>query len=166
MRALTVRQPYADAIAFGTKRIENRTKPLPPKYIGVPVLLHAAKELHDSGITALDLYKVTSDPIHEWQDTRSAILAVIRFKGSHRCADVHWCCRPWGQVETTTTPEVWHWEIDEVIRIGKPVPASGALGFWTVPEDVIDRIEQDCHDLPYQDVKQILTALENKEPSA
>jgi len=164
VRALTVRQPYADAIAFGTKRVENRTKPLPAKYVGVPVLLHAAKEPHASRLTALDLSQITGDRIHEWQDTRSAILAVVRFKGSHRCADVHWCCRPWGQVETTTTPEVWHWEIDEVIRLAEPVSATGALGFWKVPEDVTARIEQSCHDLPYEDAKRILAALD-KEPA-
>lgn len=145
MRALTVRQPYADAIAFGTKRIENRTKPLPAKYIGVPVALHAGKDLHASGITAVDLSKVTGDRIHEWQDTRSAILAVVRFKGSHRCADVHWCCRPWGQVETTAHPEVWHWEIDEVIRLDEPVPTSGALSFWTVPDDVLAAVQRQVH---------------------
>ena len=140
MRALTVRQPYADAIAWGQKRIENRTKPLPPKYAGVPVLLHAAKDPHASGITALDLAQITWCDISQWSGTRSAILALIRFKGSHRCADVHWCCKPWGQVETTQHPEVWHWEIDHVERLKEPVPASGALSFWTPKDDVLDAV--------------------------
>lgn len=34
MRALTIRQPWAAAIAHGPKRIENRPKPIPPKHIG------------------------------------------------------------------------------------------------------------------------------------
>jgi hypothetical protein len=140
MRALTVRQPYADAIAFGTKRVENRTRKLPSRYEDEPVLLHAAKDLHASGITAIDLAKVTWSDISQWTDTRSAILAVIRFKGSHRCADVHWCCKPWGQVETRVQAEVWHWEIDHVERLAEPVPATGALGFWTPKDNVLDAV--------------------------
>ena len=140
MRALTVRQPYADAIAFGAKTVENRARALPQKYIGTPVLLHAAKDLHASRITALDLAQITWCDISQWTGTRSAILAVIRFKGSHRCADVHWCCKPWGQVETTQHPEVWHWEIDHVERLKKPVLASGALSFWTPKDDVLDAV--------------------------
>lgn len=140
MRALTVRQPYSDAIAFGAKRVENRTRPLPRKHIGVPVLLHAGKDPHDSGITAADLAKATWCDIGQWTDTRSAILAVIRFKGSHRCADVHWCCKPWGQVETTQHPEVWHWEIEHVERLAEPVPATGALSFWTPKDNVLDAV--------------------------
>lgn len=167
MRALTVRQPYADAIAHGAKPVENRTKHLPPKYAGATVLLHAAKDIHATRITAADLAEFTGATVTDWTDTRSAIIAAIRFRGSHKApADGAWCCRPWGQVTTRIQPEVWHWEIDQVIRLARPVPATGALGFWTVPDDVIDQIEQGCHDLPYADAQRILAALETKEPTA
>lgn len=140
MRALTVRQPYTDAIAFGTKRVENRPRKLPEKYEGELVLLHAAKDLHASGITAVDLEQITWSDISQWTGTRSAILAAVRFTGSHRCADVHWCCKPWGQIETKAHPEVWHWEIGEVVRLAEPVEASGALGFWTPKDTVLEAV--------------------------
>lgn len=143
MRALTVRQPYADAIAHGQKTVENRTKSLPPKYAGVPVLLHAAKQPHATRITATDLAEVTGARVTDWTDIRSAILAVVRFRGSHRAdADGTWCCRPWGQVTTRVQPEVWHWEIDQVTLLDEPVPATGALGFWNVPDDVLAAVQQ------------------------
>lgn len=143
MRALTVRQPYADAIAHGAKPVENRTKPLPPKYAGVAVLLHAAKEPHGSSITAVDLAQITGANITDWRDTRSAILSVVTFKGCHRADDsVHWCCRPWGQVTTRDQPEVWHWEIDQVTLLDEPVPATGALSFWNVPDDVLAAVQR------------------------
>lgn len=142
MKALTVRQPYADAIAHGAKPVENRTKPLPPKYAGVPVLLHAAKDPHATRITAADLAQFTSTAITDWTDTRSAILAQIRFRGSHLSSNDTWCCRPWGQVPTRIQPVVWHWEIDQVIRLHQPVPAIGALGFWTVPDDVLAAVQR------------------------
>lgn len=166
MRALTVRQPYADAIAHQAKPVENRTKPLPAKYAGVPLLLHAAKEPHATGITAADLAQFTGATITAWADTRSAILAVIRFRGSHKApADGSWCCRPWGQVTTRVQPVVWHWEIDQVIPLAEPVSATGALGMWRVPDDVLDQIEHGCHDLPYEDAKHILAAIQNPEPT-
>lgn len=143
MRALTVRQPYADAIAHGAKPVENRTKPLPAKYVGVPLLLHAAKDPHATRVTAADLAEFTGVDVTAWTDTRSAILAVIRFRGSHKAPDDGaWCCRPWGQVTTRVQPVVWHWEIDQVIRLNEPVPASGALGFWTPNDDVLAAVQR------------------------
>jgi len=143
VRALTVRQPYADAIAWGQKKIENRTIPLPAKYIGVPVMLHAGKEPHASKLTAKDLADITGcQGTSAWPDTRSAILAVIRFKDFHPAdGSVHWCCRPWGQVPTAQHPKVWHWEIGEVTRLDEPVPASGALGFWTPDDDTLAAVQ-------------------------
>lgn len=144
MRALTVRQPYADAIAWNQKPIENRTTPLPAKYIGVDVLLHAAKEPHASKLTVKDLAQIIGcQGCENWAGTRSAVLAVIRFKGFHLAdASIHWCCRPWGQVPTAQHPKVWHWEITEVIRLTEPVPASGALGFWTPDDDVLAAVQR------------------------
>jgi hypothetical protein len=144
MKALTVRQPYADAIAWNAKPVENRTKPLPAKYVGVPVMLHAAKALHASRLAATDLAAITGGQDYDgWIDTRSAVLAVIRFKGCHQAdGSVHWCCRPWGQVPTAQHPNVWHWEIDDVTRLGEPVPVKGALGFWTPSDDVLAAVQQ------------------------
>lgn len=132
MKALTVRQPFCDAIAYGTKRIENRSKPLPAKHIGTRTLLHAGKGAHVSGVTAADF---TGEP---WPDVRSAILAVVRFTGSHRSMGA--CCAPWGHQETDER-QVWHWELDDhVQRLTEPVPASGALGFWTPDAGVLEAV--------------------------
>lgn len=134
MKALTIRQPYADAITWGQKRIENRSKPLPEKHVGTRTLLHAGKDPHASGITAADF---TSEP---WPDVRSAILAVIRFTGSHRV--VNGCCGPWGHEETDER-EVWHWQLDDdVRRLTEPVRASGALSFWTPADDVLAAVQR------------------------
>lgn len=165
MRALTVRQPYADAIAHRAKPVENRTRPLPSKYAGVPILLHAAKDPHATNITAADIAELTGADTTRRTDTRSAILAQIRFRGSHLSSDDTWCCRPWGQVPTRIQPVVWHWEIDQVTLLDQPVPATGALGFWTVPDEALAQVEQACHDLPYEDARRILNALENTEPT-
>lgn len=130
MKALTVRQPFADAIVqpaqdYGKpKRTENRSRPLPPRYIGVPVLLHAAKEEYKGAVLCRG---------RDWPDQRGVILGVVRFTGSHQDNETGpLCCAPWG------FPDAWHWDIDDdVIRLDQPVRAVGSLGFWTPDEPVL-----------------------------
>lgn len=129
MRALTVRQPYADAIVHGEKRTENRSKAIPGKYLGTTILIHAGKEPHASGITAADLGS------EDWPDVRGAILATARLDSCHRAEGA--CCAPWGHQETDQTPIVWHWQLDDVRPLETPVPATGALGLWTLKGDAL-----------------------------
>ncbi|MBR8638680.1 ASCH domain-containing protein [Streptomyces tuirus] len=44
MKALTIRQPWAGAIAHQTKRVENRSWKLPAKHEGARILIHAGAE--------------------------------------------------------------------------------------------------------------------------
>jgi hypothetical protein len=48
MRAITIRQPFADAIVLGKKRIENRTKHLGAQP-GEWIAIHAAKQHYAEG---------------------------------------------------------------------------------------------------------------------
>ncbi|MET9436920.1 hypothetical protein [Streptomyces sp. NPDC006551] len=127
MRALTVRQPYADAIVWGAKRTENRTRPIPAAHLGTTILIHAAKDPHASGVVASDF---TSTP---WPDTRSAILGTAVLDSYHQAAGD--CCTPWGE------PDGWHWQLRDVRPLPRPVPASGALGLWTPPVDVLHDVQ-------------------------
>ena len=47
MRALSIKQPWADLIAYGHKNIENRTWKAPKDMIGERFLIHAAKGVDD-----------------------------------------------------------------------------------------------------------------------
>ncbi|OKJ45971.1 hypothetical protein AMK27_40010 [Streptomyces sp. CB02009] len=69
-RAFTARQPYADVIVLGTKRCENRSRPIPRAAVGASILIHAAQQSHSSGVTAAGLEG------HAWPDTRGADLAI------------------------------------------------------------------------------------------
>ena len=40
---LTIRQPWAEAIRRGAKRVENRTWAPPPSLVGQRILIHAGK---------------------------------------------------------------------------------------------------------------------------
>ncbi len=121
MRALTIRQPWAAAIAHGPKRIENRTRPIPPAHVGATVLIHA-------GI-AEDKNALPADMVRQWPRHFSAIIAVATLADCHQDQG---CCRPWG------FPDTWHWRLDDVRALTHPVlGVRGQLGLWTVPDDVL-----------------------------
>lgn len=125
MIALTVRQPWADAIAHGGKRIENRTWPVPAKHVGARILIHAGAVADRYAVLPAE---VPSRPIG-WPGTRSAVVAVATLVGSHLATGR--CCGPWG------FPEVFHWQLADVTALTDPVPCKGRLGLWTPPADVI-----------------------------
>ena len=62
MKAITVRQPWAWAIIYGQKDVENRTRNIAGSYRG-PVVIHAGKSLDPeefgSAVDALDVIGVT-----------------------------------------------------------------------------------------------------------
>lgn len=120
MKALTIRQPWADAIAQPSdnpKRTENRTRRT--SYVGT-VLIHAG--------LAEDVGALPPEMTADWPDTRGAIIAVADLIGCHQ-ADR--CCKPWG------FPNVWHWELAAVRALVTPLPAKGQLGLWTPSEELL-----------------------------
>jgi hypothetical protein len=136
LRALTVRQPWAGAIMWFGKTVENRTRRT--GYRG-PLLIHAglhAPEWHDFLIvrdTALGV------PVN-WDDARrtlGAILGLATVTGCHHADDCatdgksprerH--CSPWAQ------PGQFHIEMSDPRPLREPVPCRGALGLWRLPAD-------------------------------
>lgn len=115
VKALSIRQPWADAIVHGTKRVENRT--WATRYRG-PVLIHAS--------TVRDPHTTVDGP---WPDVRSAILALARITGCHHSDDGR-CCGPWGD------KGAYHWTLADVVPLPEPVPCKGRLGLWTPPPEL------------------------------
>lgn len=137
MKALTIQQPWIDAIVQPgdrPKRTENRSWMPPPALIGQRILLHAGKTADRRAVLCRG---------RDWPDQRGVILAAATITG-HHLANITGplCCAPWG------FPDAWHWDIaDDVIRLAQPVPAKGALGFWTPPADVLAAVQQQLDQL-------------------
>lgn len=127
MKALTIRQPWAAAIAHGTKRTENRSWPAPAKHLGTRILIHAAAAEDRVLRSSNDVPSELTDGIGVWPDTRSAIVAVATLTGCHFDEG---CCQPWGM------DGYFHWELADVTAFATPIPAKGALGFWTPKLDL------------------------------
>lgn len=139
MKALTIRQPYADAIVQPSelpKLIENRSWPLPARYVGVPVLLHSAATTY-AAVGRIAVEDILGfDPDEQWPGVRGAILAQATFTGCHFDGDD--CgenCATWGH------RQVFHWQAADVTPLPEPVPAKGALGFWTPGADVLAAVQ-------------------------
>lgn len=122
VRGLTVRQPWASAIAHLDKRIENRTRCT--NYTGW-LLIHAAKRVDATAMNDApgDLPGIAA---------RGQVLAVARLTGCHQPSPQH-CgqgCHDWGD------PGRVHWRLADVVALTYPVPATGALYLWTPTRDV------------------------------
>jgi hypothetical protein len=145
MRAITVRNPYAWAIATGHKDVENRTRPT--SYRG-DIAIHSGAAWHkagsmdrrvidawwggpDNGITRID----AADFAGAWF---GRVLAVAELYDCHQ-ADSGCCWSEWGD------PEGFHLMLRNVRRLYRPVPAKGVLGLWLLPDDVERAV---CEQLP------------------
>jgi len=140
VRALTIRQPWADAITHGTKRTENRTRRT--TYRG-PILIHAGL----TGDRAAVLAGVPVGP-----DKRGHVIGTAQLVGCHQATDG--CCPEWG------FPNCWHWELADVQALTQPVPAKGQLGLWNPPAELLAAVRdqpcpectgaEDCHQIGCQ----------------
>jgi len=144
VRALTVRQPWAWAIVEGGKHVENRSRGT--TYRG-PLAIHAALTWSARG---------ASDPrvLAAWDPAglgrgwgpddfpAGAVIGVVDLVDAHPAAG---CCEPWGEAEYSeangrTVRTVHHLVLEQPRALPEPIPARGALGLWTPPRDLIDRL--------------------------
>lgn len=137
MKALTIRQPWAAAIVHGTKRTENRSWPAPAKHLGTRILIHAAASNDRTPRPSNEVPAELTRGMSVWPDTRSAIVAIATLDSCHFDAG---CCTPWGM------SGYFHWTLADVAALPEPVPAKGALGFWTPSADVLAAVQAQLPD--------------------
>ena len=140
MRAITVRQPFADAIVLGKKRVENRTKNLGAQP-GEWIAIHAAKQHYAEGDGAF----LRSDALRTqfwrhwaqlwplyYQLPMGTVNARSRVLGAARVARVV----PYHQVAHDPWAIAGHDHcivFDRAVALTTPLQAQGALGLWTLP---------------------------------
>lgn len=125
MKALTIRQPYAELVARGIKTLENRKQPT--TYRG-PLVLHAG------------LSEAWVRPEHrdEWPDM--AFGAVVGVAQLREC----WALSAM-PVTYRTDPYAngpYCWLLAQVVRLETPIPWPGAQGLWTVPRGLWTRLHE------------------------
>lgn len=135
MKALTLQAPWGWAITTAGKNIENRTWPprVPP---GTLIAIHAGKTLDDGARHhpamrhAMQAVEGETDP---W--LIPGVIGVATVFGAHAAgAACTPACATWGMPQDDEA-RTWHWQILGW-PLATPVPCRGALGLWTLPEDV------------------------------
>jgi hypothetical protein len=120
MKALTIRQPWVWAILEAGKRIENR--PRVTHYRG-PVYIHAG--------VATPNWQPLADVesrCGRYPDPEVLDYGVIVAKAEIvACVWSDVMAPPWGE------PQCYHWHLDNVRRLRKPIAVRGQLGLWNYP---------------------------------
>jgi hypothetical protein len=138
--ALTIRQPWAWAIAAAGKDVENRS--WHTGYRG-PLAVHAG--LANDGAVVLrprwrGLYEASwghGDPAA----AHGAVIAVAQLAGCHLhdpggsgCGhDGRWEVRADDRCSDWAFPREWHWQLRDVRPLAEPVSCTGRLGLWRLP---------------------------------
>ena len=134
MRALSLQQPYASAIIDGPQRIENRPRKMGLK-AGDWIWIHASLGFYFNmaeWITGsrYELQALWPEaPVGSRAYPRGVILGAALLGGTyeHLGPPQGWAVGPWCT------------QIEAVVALPEPVPASGRLGLWKPPEGVMER---------------------------
>lgn len=133
--ALTVRQPWAHAIAYCGKDVENRCWTLPDHV--TRILVHAGKVSDPDGWATIRAFGFGLADIHPAGVPQSAIVAVANVAyvcdaGPRRapCGCGRWAAD--GQ---------YHWRLGTVWTLAKPVPCKGRQRLWYPAADVLHQVQ-------------------------
>lgn len=154
MRALTLWQPYATSVASGSKDIENRPKPPPRKLLRAlePIAIHAGLRYAEPGSKGWPYPE--GEPVPPREDCPlGAIIGVATMVGylntSARSSQGRLFReavpaapdrRLHSRLERLDSERWWVGPVGILLvarrALTEPIPCRGALGFWTVPEDI------------------------------
>lgn len=148
-RAFSLKQPWATIVAKGLKPVENRDYPPPRAMVGELFAIHASKTWDKDGELWIRQEWEGYDPIEEALGDavliRSAILGVARIVGYMKKEDGLFYTVAGDRVVADRGHEMFHnpwffgdfgYVLEDVRAIERPIPCSGALNFWRLPEDV------------------------------
>lgn len=124
LRALSIRQPWAEAILTGAKQIENRT--WSTSYRGL-LVLHTGVSWDRTAPQLPQLRQLPDLPT-------GAHIGVVDLVGVHhdgdgRCGEN---CLTWG------SPGCFHWEFSNPRRFDRPVPARGLQRLFRVTPALVN----------------------------
>jgi len=132
--AITLWQPWAWAIAYAGKRVENREWHPWPRLIGQLIAIHAGMRWDSEAYEdLLEYFKAPCPPKKE--SVFGAIVAVARLDRSEKKDGIFikpedpWFCGPIG------------WRLSKVRRF-EPVHCKGTQGFWRVEGPVLNLVRE------------------------
>lgn len=162
LRAITIRQPWAAAVACGAKTVENRKRGFPTWYRG-PLLIHAGAGWSKRGASdprVVELAYERGWSVEQVDDDPTRVLAqqpALRRKSALAVADlvdVHHaeegCCdTPWAEYVYTgsdgvVVESVSHLVLADTVALPEPVECIGRLGLWNPDPLLIAMVQLQC----------------------
>lgn len=151
MKAISLWQPWASAIAVGLKQNETRHWPTP--YRG-PLAIHAAQK-HDRSLARFFASMMSQGPMIEGFQKAKLYSYALLPRGAIVAVAELFACLPTDQFRTQTagadsftiiseieamlgdyTPGRFAWRLCSVRPLKQPYPFAGHQGFFEVPDEV------------------------------
>lgn len=133
MKALTLIQPWAWAVAHAGKNIENRTWPAPKYMFDQLIAIHAGKKYDDTAEGWMRERGLIRAPLPDEARRAGAIVAVCIITGwAGQAPNAPWFTGPCG------------WLIPHVATLETPIPCTGAQGLWNVPAEHNEALFEAC----------------------
>lgn len=129
MKALSIRQPWAELIVRGIKDVENRG--WKTGYRGL-LVVHASKTMTAKEYRLAARFILQRDVVPPPRDKLplGAIVGVVRLAWIAATSRSPWHVH--GQ---------WAWELRDPQRLDRPIPCKGQLGLWDVPAEAVAQLE-------------------------
>jgi hypothetical protein len=149
MRILTVRQPWAEAIIFGGKDVENRVRNIAGDYRG-QVAIHtgtyrpSVEEWERFADAHPEAFQRMAREVPWNQPEHGVIIGIVDLIDVHRprwdysCSDdVDGECSPWAELDGWP----YHLVLANPRPLAEPIPYRGALGLRRLDAEMVARIE-------------------------
>jgi len=149
MRALSIKQPWADAIASGLKPVENRSWPPWPSIIGESIAIHASaapkraaegeyrrlagRAARPLGDMPLACVVATARVVGALNVESGQVVGDLTQRQRDRVLSSPWTEGPWA------------WLLDQVRALDAPVRCRGALSLWGLPAPALRRVQASLH---------------------
>jgi len=154
-RALSLCQPYAEAIVTGVKRCENRTKIIfKPKCGGEWIYIHASKSKPWELPSSIDDKVWPSRPDSNTLP-RGAIVGVAYFEKVIKVEEIDWSCNDQRILSWVSGP--FCYIIKYAHKFVHPLNCKGGLGLWKIPANI------DLPDINFSELITEDTIKENKK---
>jgi hypothetical protein len=137
MKAITIHNPFASAIAEGVKRFETRT--WPTKYRGVR-LIHASRKdtrkEYPQAWNSHDRYCGAPPPL-------GAIVATALLVGCYRMNDeMIWLQGPTEKSFGNWAEGNYAWKLSNVVKLRNPILCKGRQGLWVPSMEVVKQVSE------------------------
>ena len=157
MKAISLWQPWASALASGTKTFETRSWPCPRSIVGQMVAIHAAKHYGSEEKTYTEHFRKTMQLTGIEDDPpRGCIIGVGKIVACHRTElfylngdrqkytmfGVNRGFCPCEEELGNYDPGRFAWEFEDAQKLTTPIPCIGRQGFWNLEPEVEQAIRE------------------------